>query len=147
MYDIHSINNRGLCIYRDEIKGWLDDFGRYNKSGEQSTMLSTFYRNAMQVNRASKKPVYIDKPCIFISGGIQPWVLSDLAKDNRAENGFLSRFMFAFPDLVKRQPYSKAKLNLDTYKGYQDYLHSLASLNETINITLSDEAETINSDW
>lgn len=147
MYDIHSINNRGLCIYRDEIKGWLDDFGRYNKSGEQSTILSTFYRNAMQVNRASKKPVYIDKPCIFISGGIQPGVLSDLAKDNRAENGFLSRFLFAFPDLVKRQPYSKAKLNLDTYKGYQDYLHSLASLNETINITLSDEAETIYSDW
>ena len=40
----HSVNNRGICIYRDELKGYLDDFGRYNKSGEQSNMLSSFYQ-------------------------------------------------------------------------------------------------------
>lgn len=147
LYNVHTVNNRGLCIYRDELKGWLDDFGRYNKSGEQSTMLSTFYRQAMHINRASKEPIYIDKPCIYISGGIQPGILTDLAKDNRAENGFLSRFIFAYPDLDLKQPYSKVRLNKDTLLNYQKYLSVLDNLTEIVDLTLSDEAETLYSNW
>ena len=147
LYNVHTTNNRGLCIYRDELKGWLDDFGRYNKSGEQSTMLSTFYRQAMQINRASKEPIYIDKPCIYISGGIQPEILTDLAKDNRADNGFLSRFIFAYPDLDLKQPYSKARLNKDTLLNYQKYLSGLDNLTEIVDLTLNDEAETLYSNW
>ncbi|MBE7442124.1 MAG: DUF3987 domain-containing protein [Flavobacteriales bacterium] len=147
LYKAHTVNNRGLCINRDELKGWLDDFGRYSKSGEQSTMLSTFYRQPLQINRASKEPIFIDKPCIYISGGIQPEILNDLAKDNRAENGFLSRFMFAYPDLADKKPYSKAKLNTDTLLNYHKFLSVLDNLTEIVDLTLSDEAETIYSNW
>jgi len=147
LYNVHTVNNRGLCIYRDELKGWLDDFGRYSKSGEQSTMLSTFYRQPLQINRASKEPIFIDKPCIYISGGIQPEILNDLAKDNRAENGFLSRFMFAYPDLADKKPYSKAKLNTDTLLNYHKFLSALDNLTEIVDLTLCDEAETIYSSW
>jgi len=147
LYNVHTINNRGLCIYRDELKGWLDDFGRYSKSGEQSTMLSTFYRQAMQINRASKEPIFIDKPCIYISGGIQPDILPDLAKENRAENGFLSRFMFAYPDIANKQPYSKNKLNTDTLLNYHKYLSVLDNLTNIVDLELSNEAETIYSNW
>lgn len=147
LYNVHTVNNRGLCIYRDELKGWLDDFGRYSKSGEQSTMLSTFYRQPLQINRASKEPIFIDKPCIYISGGIQPEILNDLAKDNRAENGFLSRFMFAYPDLADKKPYSKAKLNTDTLLNYHKFLSALDNLTEIVDLTLSDEAETLYSNW
>jgi hypothetical protein len=38
-------------IYRDELKGWIDDFGRYAKSGEQSNMLSTFNQLPVTYNR------------------------------------------------------------------------------------------------
>ena len=145
--NIHSINNRGLCIYRDELKGWLDDFGRYNKSGEQSTMLSTFYRQPMQINRASKVPVYIDQPCMYVAGGMQPELLGDLAKDNRAENGFLSRLLNVFPDVDVKQPYSKARLSADTFANYHKYLGGLDTIPETINITLSRDAEVMYSDW
>jgi len=145
--NIHSINNRGLCIYRDELKGWLDDFGRYNKSGEQSTMLSTFYRQPMQINRASKVPVYIDQPCMYVAGGMQPELLGDLAKDNRAENGFLSRLLNVFPDVDVKQPYSKARLSAETFANYHKYLGGLDTIPETINITLSRDAEIMYSDW
>lgn len=147
LYNVHTVNNRGVCIYRDELKGWLDDFGRYNKSGEQSTMLSTFYRQAMQINRASKEPIFIYKPCIYVSGGIQPDILHDLAKDNRAENGFLSRLIFAYPDLADKQPYSNKKLNTDTLLNYQKYLSVLANLTEIVDLKLSDEAENVYCDW
>lgn len=147
LYNAHNINSRGICIYRDELKGWLDDFGRYSKSGEQSTMLSTYYRQPMQINRASKEPINIEKPSIYISGGIQPEILKDLAKDSRAENGFLSRIMFAYPDLDKKQHYSNKKLKAETLTDYHKYLHGLASIKETIDLSLSGEAENIYSTW
>jgi hypothetical protein len=147
LYNAHTVNNRGLCIYRDELKGWLDDFGRYNKSGEQSTMLSTFYRQPMQINRASKEPIFIHKPCIYVSGGIQPDILQDLAKDNRAENGFLSRFIFAYPDLTDKQPYSNSKLNSDTLLNYQKYLNILTTITEAIDLKLSSEAGICYANW
>jgi len=147
LYNAHTINNRGICIYRDELKGWLDDFGRYSKSGEQSTMLSSFYRQPMQINRASKEPINIDRPSIYISGGIQPEILKDLAKDNRAENGFLSRMIFVYPDLDKKQYYSDKRLKDETLKNYHKYLNAFATIRETVNLTLSSEAERIYSKW
>ena len=147
LYNVHTINNRGICIYRDELKGWLDDFGRYSKSGEQSTMLSTFYRQPMPINRASKEPININKPCIYVAGGIQPEVLKDLAKDSRAENGFLSRLMFAYPDLDIKQPYSNKKLNNETIKEYHNYLKVFTGIKENIDLYLSPEAELIYTEW
>jgi hypothetical protein len=147
LYNVHTINERGICIYRDELKGWLDDFGRYSKSGEQSTMLSTFYRQPMQINRASKEPINIDKPTIYVSGGIQPELLKDLAKDRRAENGFLSRIMFAYPDVDVKQHYSSKKLNPETLSNYHKYLKQLANIKETEDLTLSSGAEYIYSNW
>lgn len=144
---IHSINNRGVCIFRDELKGWLDDFGRYNKSGEQSTMLSTFYRSAMQINRASKDPIRIDKPTIFLAGGIQSELLNDLAKDNRAENGFLSRILHVFPDLNGKPSYSKKELRADTEANYHQYLSGLDSIVDEISLSLSSEAATEYENW
>ena len=125
----------------------MDDFGRYNKSGEQSTMLSTFYRQPMQINRASKEPILIHKPCIYVSGGIQPDILQDLAKDNRAENGFLSRFIFAYPDLSNKQLYSNKQLNKDTLANYHNYLNILANIPEIVDLKLSNEAVEIYANW
>ncbi|MCB9032230.1 MAG: DUF3987 domain-containing protein [Chitinophagales bacterium] len=148
LYNVHTKNDRGLSIYRDELKGWVDDFGRYNKSGEQSTILSTYYRQPMQINRAGDKdPIFIHKPCIYVGGGIQPDILQDLAKDNRAENGFLSRFIFAYPDLADKQPYSNKTLNIDTLTNYHNYLDILANIPEIINLKLSDEAEIVYANW
>lgn len=147
LYKAHTINNRGICIYRDELKGWLDDFGRYSASGEQSTMLSSFYQQPMQINRASKEPINIPKPSIYVCGGIQPDILKDLAKDSRAENGFLSRLMFVYPDLQKKQYYSNKKLDNKTTECFYNYLDVLASIHNPVGLSLSDEAASIYSDW
>ncbi|MGE0560469.1 MAG: DUF3987 domain-containing protein [Flavobacteriales bacterium] len=143
----HIINNRGLCIYRDEIKGWLDDFGRYSKSGEQSNMLSSFYREPIKYNRATKDPIVINAPTIFVAGGLQPDLLPTLAEDNRAENGFLSRMIFAYPDLQIKQNYSNKKLSVETIKNYHKYLATLTDMTDIVDISLSNEAETIYANW
>jgi len=144
---VHTVNSRGLCVYRDELKGWLDDFGRYTKSGEQSNMLTSFYCQPMKFNRVSAEPISIEKPYIYVSGGIQPDLLETLANDSRAESGFLSRFIFAYPDLQIKQNYSKRKLNLETLKGYQKCLEKLTNINDVVNISLSNEAEIVYEEW
>ena len=147
LYNAHTVNDRGLCIYRDELKGWLDDFDRYSKSGEQSTMLSTFYRQPLAINRASKDPININKPTVYVAGGIQPEILKDLANDNRAENGFLSRIMFVYPDLDEKQPYSDETLNLETLNNYHVYLNAFATIETPINLTLSKDAKSLYKNW
>ncbi len=143
---IHQANPRGLCIYNDELKSWLDNFSRYNKSGEQSTMLSLFYRIPLVVNRVSKM-FHIDNPAIYVAGGLQVDLLSDLAKDNRAENGFLARLAHVFPDGNKKLPHSTATLSKKSIEGFHRYLHSLASLRDPIGLTLSSEASAVYTKW
>ena len=144
--NIHKANPRGLCIYNDELKSWLDNFSRYNKSGEQSTMLSLFYRADMVVNRVSKMHS-INDPSIYVAGGLQIDLLSDLAKDGRAENGFLARLAHVFPDGNKKLPHSTATLSKKSIEGFHRYLHSLASLRDPIGLTLSSEASAVYTKW
>lgn len=146
LYNAHAINERGICIYRDELKGWLDDFGRYSKSGEQSTMLSAFYRHPMLINRASKEPIMIAKPTIYLCGGIQPEILKDLAKDSRAENGFLSRMIFVYPNLDDKQPYSTNKLPENSLLRFNKFLAELDNIDE-VKLTLSNDAEMLYAKW
>ena len=142
----HQANPRGLCIYNDELKSWIDNFSRYNKSGEQSTMLSLFYRSPMVVNRVSKM-FRIDNPAIYVAGGLQVDLLTELAKDNRAENGFLARMAHVFPDDNKKRYHSKAKLSKNVINGYHKYLNVLASMTEPLDLTLSIKAEAIYEGW
>lgn len=144
---VHAINNRGLCIYRDELKGWLDDFGRYSKSGEQSNMLSSFFGLPMKFNRAGCEPINIEKPCIFVSGGMQPDLLPTLANDSRAESGFLSRFIHAYPDIQNKQNYSEKELNPEVMQNYYKYLAALTDITETQNLRLSSGATKVYAKW
>tara|TARA_B110000967_G_C18514545_1_gene378011 strand:+ start:75 stop:377 length:303 start_codon:yes stop_codon:yes gene_type:complete len=72
------VNSHIITFYANIFKKYPSD--------EQSTMLSTFYRQPLAINRASKDPININKPTVYVAGGIQPEILKDLANDNRAEN-------------------------------------------------------------
>lgn len=145
--DIHTANQRGIIIYRDELKGWIDDFNRYNKSGEQSTMLSTFFQETMTINRGGKDPVTISKPTINVGGGLQPDLLKDLASDNRAESGFLSRIISVYPDHAQKPPHSDKKLAANTQSRYDAYLKTLIDISDTIQLKMSPEASEVYADW
>ena len=54
----------------------------------------------------SPDPVKIDNTCISIFGGVQPGILKSFAK-GKVQNGFMDRWIFAFPDKV---PYPKLKV-------------------------------------
>jgi hypothetical protein len=146
--EVHSVNNRGLLIYRDEIKGWIDDFGRYSKSGEQSNMLSTFNRVPMTINRKGDgKITNIGKPLILVAGGMQPDLLKDFARDNRAESGFLARFVFTYPDNATRGGYVDRTLPEGMQQAFENYLDQLVNLSDVYKVVLSKEAKKAFIDW
>ncbi len=147
---VHSINQRGLMIARDELNGWLEDFGRYNKSGEQSNMLSSFNRVRWVTNRKSggvDMIIEIPKPCILVVGGMQPDLIPKLAADNRAENGFLARFCNVWPDHAPKPGYSKSVVPEELKGRWNEYIINLTNIPEAINISLSEDAESLYGEW
>jgi len=149
---VHAINQRGLMYSRDELKGMIDDFGKYTggKSGEQSNLLSSYTRVAMVTNRkggGKDSVLRIERPCIFVFGGMQPDLIPTLAADNRAENGFLSRFCNVWPDHADKPDYNKNSVPGELLKRWNDYIVGLTTIPQADNITLSVEAENLYKDW
>ena len=137
-------NIRGINILRDELHGWLLDIGRYSKSGEVQNWLSAWSQSPMTVNRKGSSPIKLEHPFINITGGLQPELLPELAKDHRAVNGFMQRFCFVFPDNVFRPEYRSNQLS-DSFKTtYSDYITNLLSLTgHCDSVVLSIEAQSI----
>lgn len=130
MVEVHKTNNRGLLIERDELKGWIDDFGRYNKSGEQSNMLTSWSGFGITYNRKTVGIMNIQHPCVMVCGGMQPDLLPTLAADNRMENGFLSRLCTVYPDNVKKADYNNNNLPDHIRSYWEQYLTDLVNMSK-----------------
>lgn len=92
-------NPRGVGLHRDELAGWVEDFGRYNKGGDVQAYLSIWSAQPVRVNRVkSKRPRFVERPFVAVCGTIQPGVLGRLVADGRGSNGFVDRILFAFPE-------------------------------------------------
>lgn len=139
---VHASNNRGLLIYRDELKGWIDDFGRYSKSGEQSTMLSLFNRDAITINRKGEGQIInIPEPLVLITGGMQPDLLPDFAKGNRMESGFMARFVFTYPEHQVRPGYLEGTLPQEMMQTFENYLDTLTNLPHKHQLSFASDAK------
>jgi len=147
MVAVHMVNNRGMGIVRDELKGWIDDFGRYNQSGEQSNMLSSWSGIGITYNRKTSGIMNIERPVIMVTGGIQPDLLPSLANDNRAENGFLSRFCAVYPDNALKAEYNEEVLDYQVKRDWEEILEKLTSLEVPVTLKLSSEAQELYRDW
>lgn len=96
---VHSENPRSTAVHVDEFKGFFKNFTRYNTGGVQEFFLSNWSRQAIQTDRKGSDPIKIDTPSIGVAGTIQPGILDSLADEDRSENGFLHRFLFAWPEV------------------------------------------------
>ncbi len=130
LYRAIAIND-GITLYRDELAGWFKDFGRYNKSGEVQNYLSIFNNRQIQLARKGEGNRLIVDPYLSIVGTIQPDVLrSTLKKDQMLDNGMAQRFLFAFPDNVKRAYTSTHTLNPELTEYYARMIHAAESFSK-----------------
>lgn len=121
-----SVNPNGVLLYRDELKGMIDDFGRYNRSGELSQLLSVFDSDNIIVNRKSDDTLLIEKPFMSILGSIQPSVLNEtFGNELMMGNGFVQRWLFCFPDSVPPAMYSDEVIPSSVANDWRSFIYNL----------------------
>ena len=100
-----------ILVVADEMKSFVDSFGRYAKSGngsgtEVAQLLSTWSNVSFPVNRKSEETKLVDNPAMSIIGGIQPRPLGKtFGSEALMDTGFTQRFLFVYPEtanFVKR---------------------------------------------
>jgi len=142
-----SRNDEAVTLYRDELSGWIADFGRYGKSGEIAHYLSIFNNNQFIINRKGDDPLMVQNPFLSISGTIQPEVLDKALQENDLiNNGFASRFLYVYPDTMVKQKYSESIPDEDLYNKYKDLVCGLADsgpFDSFDPFSLSSEAKTL----
>ncbi len=121
-----SVNPNGILLYKDELKGMIDDFCRYAKSGELSQMLSMFDSDTIVVNRKSDEPLLIKDPFMSIIGSIQPSVLVDtFGNDNMMNNGFNQRWLFCYPESGMPEMYNDVSIPQSVISDWKDFIYNL----------------------
>lgn len=143
LYQIMFRNEGAISLYRDELSGWFADFGRYSKNGEVSRYLSIFNNAQFCINRKSEEPIQIPEPFMTICGTIQPEILNaTLANNSLKENGFANRFLYVYPQNIKKQKYREKLPDLDILKNYEQLISHCYSLpKSTVEYILSNEAK------
>lgn len=126
--EIHSFNLRGLGVYADELAGWFKNFNRYHKGSETEFWLSNFSGKQITIDRKSQEPVLIPTPAISVCGSIQTAILKELQKDNRGENGFIDRILFAMPENLQKEYWSEINLNPAIVESWAQIINTLLSL-------------------
>lgn len=140
----HFARLQGLGVYRDELAAWFKTFDRYSNGAEAETWLSLWSAAPLAIDRKSAEPIFIRSPFINVAGTLQPSILERLAADDRGQNGFLDRLLFAWPDGLTKPVWDDHGLDLTLRDAYADAIGRLLQLHFDAEapriITLSAEA-------
>lgn len=128
IYRSHDNNPKGFGIYYDEVIGFFNNMGKYNKGSDQEQWLKIWSRKSITVDRVSSKPISIPLPHISLIGGIQTKLISELFKDNREKNGFVERLLFIMPDYLEKKDFPEHKIPTYVFEEYERILNRLADL-------------------
>lgn len=101
-------NPRGLAVYLDELKAWVQNFNRYNAGSEAEFWLMNWSGKTIALNRSNYQAV-LERTDINVVGTIQPGLLEDIGKGGRALSGFIERILFCYPDEVPVVPFKKRR--------------------------------------
>lgn len=142
-----------IVIVADELKSFIDSFGRYAKGGngsgaEISQLLSTWSNVSFTINRKSEETKLIDDPAMSIIGGIQPRPLGKtFGTDALMDSGFTQRFLFTYPDkatFIKRR--DRKRMTQEMRDSWNGTIGRLLGM-EPLTLLLSHEAERLYADY
>ncbi|WP_232796747.1 YfjI family protein [Kyrpidia spormannii] len=103
--ELLSRNQRGLLIYQEEAAGWVLSMNQYKggKGSDKQNALSLWSGAPIVGNRKGKQAIYVPKPFVGFTGGIQPDVLAQLRNEMSEADGFIHRFLIVQPDRVQKR--------------------------------------------
>jgi len=121
-------NPRSMVYEQDELAGWVGAMDAYRQGGDRPWWLSCWSATSIMVNRVGKKePLWVPRPFISVTGGIQPSLLSDLIATEGKEDGFTPRILWCFPDPWP-EDYDENGVDDATRSEYQQVIDYLLQL-------------------
>lgn len=102
---IAQANPKGVLFFRDEIAGWLNDFGRYGGDGDRQRWLEAYNGDRQRIDRVKHPlPIIIKHFSVGVLGGMQPERLGNVIV-KEIDDGLGARFLYVWPDpLPPRRP-------------------------------------------
>ncbi|MFI3306094.1 MAG: DUF3987 domain-containing protein [Rikenellaceae bacterium] len=121
-------NKRGIGLVVDELKGWLNNFNRYNSGSEEQLWLSNFSCQPIIIDRSGSEPMFIAHTFTGVMGTIQDDLLKDLLKGDRKSSGFADRILFSI--CKNREIHSWSDIDLPSYiiSMWSDILQKIIDL-------------------
>ncbi|MFC1764033.1 DUF3987 domain-containing protein [Planctomycetota bacterium] len=120
-----------MLLARDELSGWLRSMNRYKTKGGADVpfYLSVWSGGPIQVDRKKlKDPLRLPFSFLCVTGTIQPRILSALLTEERHEEGFSSRLLFAYPPTIGRGVYNRIGVDEEQTKPVCDLMETLFAL-------------------
>jgi putative DNA primase/helicase len=101
-----SENPIGMMLFRDELTGWLKSLeAEYDKSARPFFLELWKGAISYELSRVDGREIQLSSGTLSIVGGVQPSKLQRLVTEAYSfdnSDGFLQRFLFAYPDAYKR---------------------------------------------
>lgn len=92
---------RGLLLAKDELRGWVGQFGRYSGGGggaDEARWLGLYNLQSFTVERKTgERTIAVRNPAIAVTGGIQPAILLKAFGAEQRSSGLFARFMLTYP--------------------------------------------------
>jgi hypothetical protein len=103
MIQILQDNPRGVITIRDELSGLFTGLNQYKggTGSDRQNWLNFFSGEMAKSDRKTPRPdqstLFVPHPCVSLIGGVTPDMLTAFLEKQRREDGFLDRFLFAYP--------------------------------------------------
>lgn len=137
-----SRNKRGTNYNRDEMATKFAELNRYNSGSDIETELSIFNHHPITVSRKSEEPLVIPYPYMSQIGTIQPDILVKcLGNETFINSGYITRWLFVFPDNRNVPYYSEKVLDEKIVNRYREYIRYISRNGNFGIIPYTDEAK------
>lgn len=149
MMQQHAVNQRGMLVYKDELLNFIRNMSRYSTGNDEMTWTTMFTGGGIQNTRKDRRKTKLKTTCVSIIGTIQPESLPEFAK-GKTENGFIDRWLFAFPEKVKAPKFKTGRQMPEIVKMWNDVINRILEIeydSEAEPIILTEEAERVYANW
>lgn len=120
-------NPRGILCHLDEAMAWTNSWNQYKGKGtDEQFWLSNYSGDPLFVDRkGGRESIQIMHPFVAFLGGIQPKLVRKLRGEDGAENGFLHRIAFAFPDAFPRRAWTEEVVSEEAVQDWRNTIERL----------------------
>jgi Protein of unknown function (DUF3987) len=130
VFKVLMASPRGVIVFRDEITGWLNSMNAYKTKGsDEQFWLENYNSGLVKINRKnSDRPTFVKNSFVAVLGTTQPGMLTKFSEGDKAQNGFLARILFSYPEDTEKMCYSAKNVASDYAEKWQVVIDRLYEL-------------------